>query len=123
MLVPPTPSYALMFKSLPVCTNTGVLEKVVKRYNKADSNLWQKGVRMNAINGAREHTVNPLYESAIDRRYCRAKAYLSNGQHYTVYFLIERGMGLAGTGWGVEYCLRGSDKWYAYGSGCRVLRK
>ncbi len=123
LLVSPTPANALMFKSLPACTSSTVLEKIVKRYNKADRNLWQNGVQIDAINGAYEHTVNSYYNSSIARRYCRAKVYLSNGRHYPVYFLIERGMGLAGTGWGVEYCLKGSDRWYAYGGWCRVLRK
>jgi len=32
-------------------------------------------------------------------------------------------MGLASFGWGVEYCMKGSDYWHAYGGWCRVLRK
>ena len=72
-------------------------------------------------------------ESPIARRYCGAKAVLSDGRERAVWYFIEEGMGYAtlADGFGlatdtvgsnVEFCVSGFDRWNVYNGGCRVLR-
>jgi hypothetical protein len=58
----------------------------------------------------------------IDRRYCHARAALSDGGNRDIWYLIERPMGFAGIGSNVEFCVAGFDRWNVYGGHCRVLR-
>lgn len=58
----------------------------------------------------------------IDRRYCHAKAALSDGRSRDVWYLIERPMGFAGIGSNVEFCVSGFDRWHVYGGRCRTVR-
>jgi capsid protein len=58
----------------------------------------------------------------IARLYCRADVLLSDGNHRPVWYLVEEGMGLAGTGYNVEFCVDGFDRWNVYNGRCRVLR-
>jgi hypothetical protein len=58
----------------------------------------------------------------VERRYCHAKAALSDGHSRTVWYLIENPMGFAGVGSNVEFCVSGFDRWHVYNGGCRVLR-
>lgn len=111
------------YTSLPVCSEMKVLDNIVQRFNKADASLWHNEIALVSISGAYERDVNIAIQSSINRRYCRGKAWMSNGKSRTLHFVIEQGMGLAGFKWGVEYCLKGSDRWRAYNGGCRVLRR
>lgn len=58
----------------------------------------------------------------IGRRYCGATVILSDGQARPMWFLIEEGMGFAGIGDNVEFCVSGFDRWYVYNGHCRVLQ-
>ena len=58
----------------------------------------------------------------IERRYCHARAALSDGHARHVWYLIENPMGFAGVGSNVEFCVAGFDRWHVYNGNCRVLR-
>ena len=59
----------------------------------------------------------------IGRRYCAAKAMLSDGYSRDVWYLVEEGQGFASIGDNVEFCVAGFDRWHVYNSPwCRVLR-
>jgi capsid protein len=58
----------------------------------------------------------------IPRQYCKADVILSDGDRRDIWYLIEGGMGFAGIGDNVEFCVDGFDRWYVYNGRCRVLR-
>ena len=116
-------SNAQYFNALPSCGEASVHARIVERFNQADRTQWHRGTRLKYIRQASERAYNIYPDSRINRRYCRGKAYMSDGRTRRVHFLIEQHMGLASFGWGVEYCMKGSDYWHAYGGWCRVLRK
>lgn len=58
----------------------------------------------------------------IERRYCHAKAALSDGHTRDLWYLIERPLGFAGIGSNVEFCVAGFDRWHVYGGRCRAVR-
>lgn len=61
-------------------------------------------------------------ERPIARLYCGATVALTDGMHRKIWYLIEEGMGFAGTGYNVEFCVDGFDRWNVYSGACRVLR-
>jgi len=58
----------------------------------------------------------------IARTYCGAKVSLSDGMERSIWYFIEGGMGFAGIGDNVEFCVSGFDRWYVYDGACRVAQ-
>src|ERR1700739_3912638 len=61
----------------------------------------------------------PWQSDNIPRRYCTGKAMTSDGKIHTVNFSIIEDGGFAGYGQGVEWCLIGLDRNWAYNPACR----
>lgn len=110
------------FTKFPLCNEQNVYSRIQERFNWAERNTFNYGVTVHQISGGYEKGLVMFGPYAIPRRYCEATAYLSNGRKHRVYYRIEEGMGLAGTGYKVESCLPGYDRWRVYDGNCRVLR-
>ena len=109
--------------SLPLCDDTKVLSTIATRFNNAETRRLHDGAVMGAIEAVEERDVVAYGPRPIERRYCRAKAWVGDKGPSTMHYLIEAEMGLAGTGWNVEFCVVGHDNWRVYGGSCRVLRR
>ncbi len=109
--------------SFPQCHDGAVKSKIARNFNWADAKTWYRGITIQSIGKEHERTVESFGPYPINRRYCRGVAYLSNGHTKTVHYRIEEKMGLAGTGWNVEFCVDGYDPWRVYDGYCRVLRR
>ena len=69
-----------------------------------------------------EIAFRPWQSDNIPRRYCAADVMLSDGKLHQVYYsLIEDG-GFAGFGQGVEWCVTGLDRNWAYNPDCRAAK-
>ena len=75
-----------------------------------------------AFDGISQDAVKANGPSWIDRRYCTATAWLSNGKSSEVVYLIEATQGFASIGWNVQSCLPGYDRWRIYDAWCRSIR-
>ena len=103
------------------CDNTGVLKTIDNRFDRAFLNKNEIGIE--SIDKIHQHRLEPATErSPIARRYCGAVATMSDGRERTMWYLIEDGMGLAGIGDNVEFCVSGIDQMKAYDGRCRVLK-
>ena len=54
--------------------------------------------------------------------YCSAEAMLSDGKMRTVHYSIIEDGGFAGFGQGVEWCVTGLDRNWAYNPGCKAAQ-
>ncbi|MEL6966568.1 MAG: hypothetical protein AAGM04_04220 [Pseudomonadota bacterium] len=106
-------------RTFPQCDDPKVLGKVIEKFNWAEANTWHRGFTVAGLVHPHERMTQSGYE--IPRRYCRAQAALSNGKHRRMFYLIEGGQGLAGTGFHVEFCLQNRDEWRVYNGACRTL--
>lgn len=113
---------AFAYSSYPSCGDSKVLNKISKRFNQAENDTWYRGIHMDSISRPHGHDRSGFEDSPIYRQYCHAYANLSNGKSPKVYYLIEEGMGLAGFGWNVEFCVTGLDPWRVYDGYCRTVR-
>lgn len=121
-------------KRFPGCHDPKVLERIVHLFNEAEEDLWRRGLTMVSIRNPRERAelieprMDELDERLIPRRYCTAHAVLDDAHRRkhprrTVLYLIEGGMGFAGTRYEVFYCITGLDPWRVYDGRCEVLRR
>ncbi len=127
----------IRYPSFPQCDDSKVLGQIVKRFNKAEDDQWNRGFYLEDIQRVRERKVLgegyenravtddyhdvPMDEQLIPRRYCRGHAILTNGRHPTLFYLIEGGQGFAGNRFNVEFCVNGLDPWREFDGSCRTL--
>lgn len=110
----------------PHCDDTATLQRIAKRFMHQarevhhDDNLAI--VDFSHVGETRFRDQDVHKARPIPRRYCSARAHLSDGRHRTVWYLIEGGAGFASIGTNVEFCVSGFDRWNVYNAACRVLR-
>jgi hypothetical protein len=106
------------------CEDPHILAKIVDRFHHQTRNVPHlPDVDITDFRKIHEHRYLPYRDNwPIARRYCGATAELSDGRARTIWYLIEDGMGLAGMGDNVEFCVSGFDRWMVYNGRCRILR-
>jgi hypothetical protein len=109
--------------SVPACDTPAVLRSITNRFAYQDAHIVYSGVTIASISGVRERAYKPGYPGFIDRRFCGATAWLSNGRKSEVVYMIDgRHTGFAGFGYHVQSCLPGHDPYNVYDARCRSLR-
>ncbi|MBB5751458.1 cytoplasmic protein [Prosthecomicrobium pneumaticum] len=109
-------------RGVPFCDAPGVLSRVADRFAYASNGAYGTFVAIEGIERVRESAFRPGYPGLIERRYCRADAFLSDGSRSAVYYLIEAEQGFASIGANVEFCLPGHDRWRVHDAWCRTVR-
>jgi hypothetical protein len=105
-----------------VCADSGVLSSIANRFAWAERNTWHRGIVLHAIENPRPSN-HPYYEPGlVARDYCVAEAVLTNGEIRPVYYAIEHGLGFAGVGRSVDFCVLGLDPWHVHDGACRTVR-
>jgi len=111
------------FQLFPACEEAGVLAEIYERQRYGERFAYRHGEVLKRVDGIMEEYVEAFGPAPILRRFCFAQAWMSTGQSRKMYYMIEKGMGLAGTGYKVEFCIMGLDTWGVYDGNCRVLRQ
>ncbi len=70
----------------------------------------------------RETAFRPWAPNAIPRRFCSALALVSDGLKHPVHYSIAETTGIVGASWGVEWCVVGLDRNWAYSPACKMAR-
>ncbi|MHA1554703.1 MAG: hypothetical protein ACTSU0_09865 [Alphaproteobacteria bacterium] len=107
---------------LPACDTPAVLARISERFAYADARIQHTGLAVEHIDGTHQHQLRAGGPGLIDRRYCGAQAWLSDGQRSEVVYVIEADQGFASLSWSVESCLPAFDKHRVYGAWCRSIR-
>lgn len=120
---------------IPQCADPGVVGHIQSRFADREAEYWKSGLSIAQIDRVRTVAFRPNGVDLIPRRYCSARAILSDGRHRTVNYSILEDQGIAGwqgtTGpfrlvfptpasYGVEWCVVGLDRHYAFAPECRV---
>lgn len=120
---PPPVAHHGHHKMLPPCNDPRVVATIPEKFAYYDARVIQSGLAILNIDGVYESALKAGGPGLIDRRYCNATAWLSNGQTHEVVYLIEGPkLGFASIGWHVESCLPGFDPYRVYDAWCRSIR-
>jgi hypothetical protein len=104
------------------CGATGALGRIKSRFAWAERNTWHRGFTIATIGNARP-SGHPFAEPGLVKRdYCRADAVMTDGSAYPVFYVVEHGMGFAGLGRYVDFCVLGLDPWHVHDGDCRTVR-
>ncbi len=105
---------------LPACE--AGLDTIAARFAQKEGRFWNSDLQIQGFERVREIAFSPWAEGTIPRRFCSALALVSDGRKHAVYYSIGEDTGMIGSSWGVEWCVVGLDRNWAYNPRCKMAR-
>jgi hypothetical protein len=89
-------------------------------FEEKESTFWNSNLRIMGYSNIHEVAFRPWQSDNIPRRYCSGVVQLNDGKFHALrYSIIEDG-GFASFGQGVEWCVVGLDRNWAYNPACKA---
>jgi hypothetical protein len=107
---------------LPPCDYPDALVKISSRFNQKESMYWNTDLRILTFERIRETAFRPWAADTIPRRFCSGIVEISDGTRHTIQYSIAEDTGLIGASWGVEWCVIGFDRNWAYNPYCKMAQ-
>ena len=108
---------------MPGCADPSVLARISSRFAAREWKYWDSGLSIANFERVSEIGYRSNGLDYVPRRYCTARAVMSNGSMHKVTYAIASDLGWLGViGYGVEWCVDGLDRNHAYGGHCRAAR-
>jgi hypothetical protein len=95
------------------------LPTITSQFQEKESTFWNSALQITSYDRIRETAFRPWQSDNIPRRYCSADIILNDGKQRRVHYSIIEDGGFAGFGQGVEWCVTGLDRNWAYNPGCK----
>jgi hypothetical protein len=110
---------------LPRCDDEAALRKITSRFNDKEAtfwsaSFWSSSLTIKGFDQIRETAFRPWAGNTIPRRFCSAMVYISDGTRRPVHYAIGEDTGMIGMTWGVEWCVVGLDRNWAYNPACKL---
>ena len=105
---------------LPPCE--AALGRIAARFGEKESRFWNSDLQILDFERVRETAYRPWAAGTIPRRFCSAVALVSDGRKHRVSYWIGEDTGMIGMTWGVEWCVVGLDRNWAYNPACKMAR-
>jgi hypothetical protein len=106
--------------NLPPCE--AALGDIASRFAEKESRFWNSNLQILDFERVREVAFRPWARNTIPRRFCSAMAVVSDGRKHRVSYWIGEDTGFIGATWGVEWCVVGLDRNWAYNPACKMAR-
>jgi hypothetical protein len=107
---------------LPPCDYGQALEKIARRFGKKENRFWEPDLEIVSFGDIRETSFRSWAANTIPRRFCSAMVETSDGRRHPIHYLISEDTGMIGAYWGVEWCVVGLDRNWAYNPVCKMAR-
>jgi hypothetical protein len=98
------------------------LGTITTNFWEKESTFWNSNLKITAYSDIREIAFRPWQSDNIPRRYCSANALLNDNTVHKVHYSIIEDGGFASFGQGVEWCVTGLDRNWAYNPRCRAAK-
>ncbi|HTQ84537.1 MAG TPA: hypothetical protein VMI47_14855 [Pseudolabrys sp.] len=105
---------------VPACD--AALDWIASRFATKEGRFWNSDLTITGFDGVRETAFRPWANVTIPRRFCTATAYVSDGSRHRVNYWIGEDTGLIGAIWGIEWCVVGLDRNWAYNPACKMAQ-
>jgi hypothetical protein len=104
------------------CDEPAILSRIQGVFRTTQNAYWKEDLQLTAFDRIRELSLRGNGVEYIPRRYCIARGHFSNDSVHTVIYDIEESQGIIGVGDGVEWCIVGLDRLFAFSPACSSLR-
>jgi hypothetical protein len=98
------------------------LGTITSQFQEKESTFWNSPLTIVAYGNIHETAFRPWQSDNIPRRFCSGSVQLSNGTFHAIQYSIIEDGGFAGFGQGVEWCVAGLDRNWAYNPACKAAR-
>lgn len=106
----------------PGCADEAQLATLSRAFAEKESRFWNSNLTIVRYAEIRRVAENPWGQNNIPRRYCTAKATLSDGRTRVVDYAIIEDHRIIGSGPSVEWCVNGLDRGRSFDPSCRMAR-
>lgn len=106
--------------AVPACDDPAVLAKIARRFASRETEYWHSNLTIDGFIKIRAVAWRPWGADYIPRQFCAAIALVSDGKKRPIYYSVREGLGPIGATWGIEWCVTGLDRNYAYAPGCKM---
>ena len=107
---------------MPPCDYPDALIKISSRFNNRENSFWNTDLKIIAFERIRETAYRPWAANTIPRRFCSGLVEVSDGSKRAIHYSIAEDTGIIGSTWGVEWCVVGLDRNWAYNPTCQMAR-
>jgi hypothetical protein len=98
------------------------LGTITSQFQEKESTFWNSSLKITAYGRIHETAYRPWQSDNIPRRYCSGDVMLSDGKLRAVHYSIIEDGGFAAYDEGVEWCVTGLDRNWAYNPACRSAK-
>jgi hypothetical protein len=109
-------------RNMPACDYPAALNNIIDNFHTKEIRFWNSGLRIVGIENIQETAELPWAAQTIPRRYCSGTALINDGARHPLYYSIAEDTGMIGTSWGVNFCVQGLDRNWAYNADCRSAK-
>jgi hypothetical protein len=113
------PNYS---RDMPACDYAPALDQIIFNFHTKESRFWNSELQIVGIENIRETAYLPWAAQSIPRRFCSGTALINDGERHAIYYSIATDTGPIGMGWGVNFCVVGLDRNWAYNPACRAAK-
>jgi len=106
----------------PLRSCEAALGTITSQFQEKESTFWNSSLKITAYGRIHETAYRPWQSDNIPRRYCSGDVMLSDGRLRAVHYSIIEDGGFAAYDEGVEWCVTGLDRNWAYNPGCRSAK-
>ena len=105
---------------VPACDYPAALDRIIANFRTKEFRFWNSELRIVGFENIRELDFLPWAAQAIPRRFRSGIALINDGGRHTIYYSIAEDTGMIGMDWGVNFCVAGLDRDWAYNPSCRA---
>lgn len=103
---------------LPACDDAGPLTTIQRRFSTKEGRFWNSDLQITNFDKIRQVAYRPWADGTIPRRFCSGRVLTSDGHWRVVRYTIIEDGGMIGANWGVQWCVVGVDRNWAYNPEC-----
>jgi hypothetical protein len=107
---------------IPACDYAPALESVMADFHTKEARFWNSQLRIITVEDLRETAVLPWAAQSIPRRFCNGVATINDGSTHRIFFSIGEDTGMIGAVWGVQFCVVGLDRDWAFNPACAAAQ-
>ena len=109
-------------RDMPACDYIPALHRIIRNFHIKEYGFWNSGLQIVGIENIRETAELPWAAQSIPRRFCAGTALINDGAKHPIYYSIAEDTSMIGWDWGVNFCVVGLDRNWAYNPNCRSAR-
>jgi hypothetical protein len=109
-------------RDMPACDHPAALDRIIANFHIKEYGFWNSQLRIVGVENIREIDTLPWAAQSIPRRFCSGTAVINDGTRHTIDYSIGEDTGMVGMDWGVNFCVVGLDRNWAYNPACRSAR-